>query len=42
MASRVLGFIREALIGAALGASAVADVFYAAFGFPNLFPAYPC
>ena len=37
MASRILGFLREALIGAALGASAVADVFYAAFGFPNLF-----
>lgn len=37
MASRVLGFAREALIGAALGAGAVADVFYAAFGFPNLF-----
>lgn len=37
MASRILGFVREALIGAALGASAVADVFYAAFGFPNLF-----
>lgn len=37
MASRVLGFAREALIGAALGAGPVADAFYAAFGFPNLF-----
>jgi putative peptidoglycan lipid II flippase len=37
MASRVLGFVREAMIGAALGAGPVADVFYAAFGFPNLF-----
>ena len=35
--SRVLGFIREALIGAALGAGPVADAFYAAFRFPNLF-----
>ncbi|MEZ6188112.1 MAG: murein biosynthesis integral membrane protein MurJ [Planctomycetota bacterium] len=37
LASRVLGFAREALIGAALGAGPVADAFYAAFGFPNLF-----
>ena len=37
MASRVLGFVREALIGAALGAGPVADAFYAAFRFPNLF-----
>lgn len=37
MASRVLGFLREALIGAALGAGPVADAFYAAFRFPNLF-----
>lgn len=37
MASRILGFVREALIGAALGAGPVADAFYAAFGFPNLF-----
>lgn len=36
-ASRVLGFLREALIGAALGAGPVADAFYAAFRFPNLF-----
>jgi putative peptidoglycan lipid II flippase len=35
--SRVLGFVREALIGAALGAGPVADAFYAAFRFPNLF-----
>jgi len=37
MTSRVLGFVREALIGAALGAGPVADAFYAAFRFPNLF-----
>ena len=37
MASRVLGFLREALIAATLGAGPVADAFYAAFGFPNLF-----
>ncbi len=36
-ASRVLGFGREMLIAAALGAGPVADVFYAAFRFPNLF-----
>ncbi|MEO3997700.1 murein biosynthesis integral membrane protein MurJ [Mesorhizobium sp. CAU 1732] len=36
-ASRVFGFVREALIGAALGAGPVADAFYAAFRFPNLF-----
>lgn len=37
MISRVVGFAREALIGAALGAGPVADAFYAAFRFPNLF-----
>src|SRR5690606_29382344 len=37
MASRVLGFAREALIAAALGAGPVTDAFYAAFRFPNLF-----
>ncbi|WP_425419949.1 murein biosynthesis integral membrane protein MurJ [Oricola indica] len=36
-ASRVLGFAREALIAAALGAGPVADAFYAALRFPNLF-----
>ncbi len=36
-ASRVLGFAREMLIAAALGAGPVADAFYAAFRFPNLF-----
>ncbi len=36
-ASRVLGFVREALIAATLGAGPVADAFYAAFRFPNLF-----
>lgn len=37
MTSRVLGFVREALIAALLGAGPVADAFYAAFRFPNLF-----
>lgn len=37
MASRVLGFVREALIAATLAAGPVADAFYAAFRFPNLF-----
>ncbi|MDJ0613399.1 MAG: murein biosynthesis integral membrane protein MurJ [Rhizobiaceae bacterium] len=37
MASRVLGFVREAMIAAFLGAGPVADAFYAAFRFPNLF-----
>ena len=36
-ASRVLGFAREAAIAATLGAGPVADAFYAAFRFPNLF-----
>ena len=37
MASRLLGFVREVLIAAALGAGPIADAFYAAFAFPNLF-----
>ena len=37
MASRILGFAREALIAAALGAGPITDAFYAAFRFPNLF-----
>ncbi|WP_309082571.1 murein biosynthesis integral membrane protein MurJ [Chelativorans sp.] len=37
MASRLLGFVREALIAAALGTGPVTDAFYAAFRFPNLF-----
>ena len=36
-ASRILGFVREATIAALLGAGPVADAFYAAFRFPNLF-----
>jgi len=35
--SRVLGFVRESLMAAALGAGPAADAFYAAFRFPNLF-----
>ncbi|MGI9402840.1 MAG: murein biosynthesis integral membrane protein MurJ [Rhizobiaceae bacterium] len=37
LASRFLGFFREAIIAAVLGAGPVADAFYAAFRFPNLF-----
>jgi putative peptidoglycan lipid II flippase len=37
MASRVLGFLREALIAGLLGAGPVTDAFYAALRFPNLF-----
>src|SRR5690606_4783010 len=37
MASRILGFVREALIAGTLGAGPVTDAFYAAFRFPNLF-----
>jgi len=37
MASRVLGFLREAMIAAALGTGPVADVFYVCLRFPNLF-----
>ncbi|MBZ8133589.1 murein biosynthesis integral membrane protein MurJ [Afifella sp. IM 167] len=37
LASRVLGFAREMMIAATLGAGPVADAFYAAFRFPNLF-----
>ncbi len=37
MASRILGFVREALVAAALGTGPVADVFYTCFRFPNLF-----
>jgi putative peptidoglycan lipid II flippase len=37
MVSRVLGFARDLLLAAALGAGPVADAFYAALRFPNLF-----
>jgi putative peptidoglycan lipid II flippase len=37
LASRLLGFVREALIANTLGTGPVADAFYAAFRFPNLF-----
>src|ERR671915_619868 len=37
LTSRLLGFVRETFIAAALGAGPVADAFYAAFRFPNLF-----
>ena len=37
MVSRVLGFARDILIAAILGAGPVADVFFVAFKFPNLF-----
>lgn len=35
--SRVLGFARDVLVAAALGAGPVADAFFVAFKFPNLF-----
>ena len=37
LVSRILGFVRDALMGAVLGTGAAADAFYAAFRFPNLF-----
>ena len=37
MLSRILGFVRETMIAALLGTGPVADAFYAAFRFPNLF-----
>jgi putative peptidoglycan lipid II flippase len=37
MASRVLGFARDALMAALLGAGPVADAFFVALRFPNLF-----
>src|SRR5262245_31923890 len=35
--SRVFGFVRDILLAATLGSSAVADAFFVAFRFPNLF-----
>src|SRR5688572_24811825 len=35
--SRVLGFVRDVLIAATLGAGPVADAFFVAFRIPNLF-----
>jgi len=37
MISRVLGFVRDILIAAVLGTGPVADAFFVAFKFPNLF-----
>ncbi|MEO5336575.1 MAG: murein biosynthesis integral membrane protein MurJ, partial [Magnetospirillum sp. WYHS-4] len=37
MISRILGFVRDVLVAAALGAGPVADAFFVAFKFPNLF-----
>jgi putative peptidoglycan lipid II flippase len=37
MGSRVLGFVRDILIAAALGAGPAADALFVAFKFPNLF-----
>jgi putative peptidoglycan lipid II flippase len=37
IASRVLGFVRDILIAAVLGTSAVADAFFVAFRVPNMF-----
>src|SRR5438128_931480 len=37
MASRVLGFLRDMLIAASLGAGPIADAFFIALKLPNLF-----
>lgn len=37
MLSRILGFLRDILIAAALGTGAIADAFFVAFRLPNLF-----
>lgn len=37
MVSRILGFVRDILIAAGLGSGAIADAFFVAFRFPNLF-----
>ena len=37
MVSRLLGFLRDILVAAALGTGFVADAFFVAFRFPNLF-----
>ncbi len=37
MVSRVLGFVRDMMIAAVLGSGLVADAFFVAFRFPNLF-----
>ena len=37
MASRILGFVRDATIAALVGAGPVADAFFVAFKLPNLF-----
>src|SRR5512144_2684058 len=37
--SRILGFVRDMLLAAVLGAGPVADAFFVAFRFPNLFRA---
>lgn len=37
MISRLFGFIRDILIAAVLGATPLADIFFVAFKFPNLF-----
>ena len=37
LVSRVLGFVRDILAAAVLGTGPVADAFYVAFRFPNLF-----
>ncbi|MHA1164392.1 MAG: murein biosynthesis integral membrane protein MurJ [Alphaproteobacteria bacterium] len=37
MLSRLLGFVRDILIASVLGTGAVADTFFVAFRFPNLF-----
>lgn len=37
LGSRAFGFVRETMMAAALGSGVMADIFYAAFKFPNFF-----
>ena len=37
MASRILGFVRDVMIAAFLGAGASAEAFFVAFRLPNMF-----
>lgn len=37
MLSRILGFVRDIMVAALLGAGPIADAFFIAFKFPNVF-----
>lgn len=39
LASRLLGFVRDVMVAAALGTGPIADAFFVAFRFPNMFRA---